>query len=140
MQGVSGQVATTICTRATSPTGHSHVLIEGGINDFVLSLPPEGIIAAYASALEVLELTGQQVRIVGVTRVDPAALSPDYQFLNNTAIDAVNNRLIDLCATYANCRPLTAAMQMSVAGHTVDGIHKNGGGYAAWASAMTAEM
>ena len=140
--GVGGQTSVQIAARASSALGYSHVLIEGGINDFILDYPnPPGnsIVNAYAQMLQLLSPT-VQVRVIGISHVDPGALGSGYTFLNNAAIDAVNNQLINLCATFANCLPVIPAMRQDVTGLTVDGIHKSAAGYAAWAPLLAAGL
>lgn len=136
--GISGDGAVQIAARASSALEYSDVLIEGGVDDLIRG-DPAGIVPAYEQILRILR-GAKQVRIIGISRVDPIALGPDYRFLNNAAIDAINNQLIDLCATFDNCRPVIAAMRQDVTGLTKDGIHKTAAGYAAWAPLLAGAL
>lgn len=138
--GVSGNTAAQIAARASSALGSSHVLIEGGTNDMVGLGTTAGIIPGYVQMLELLT-SASQVRVIGIPHVDEAAINQSWlPYLNNAAIDAMNDQLINLCAKFPNCLPVIPAMRQDVTGLTVDGIHKTAKGYAAWAPLLAAGL
>lgn len=137
--GVSGQVASEITQRAAAVVGHSHVFIEGGTNNFLLGLGPDGIVPAYQAAIEML--CDSVVVVVGVPHVHESLIGVAYQgLISNAAIAQVNAHLVALCAGYINCRPAVSAMNMDMTGKTVDGIHLQAGAYAEWSSLLASAI
>lgn len=131
--GVSGNTVAQINARVGSiPAGATHVIIEGGTNDLLGLGTDAGIVPGYSAMLNAIPST-KKVIVAGIPQVDESLLSANYlQYLNNTKIAAVNAQLVTLCASYPNCTPASALMNLSMSGKTVDGIHLNAAGYSAY--------
>lgn len=135
--GIGGQTSRQIADRV-SPAA-STVFLEGGGNEFILGLPLDGIAASYRRMLG--QLSSVQVRIIGIPHVDEAVIDrKTFPNINNAGISEINANLVQICAEYPNCKPATAAMQLSVSGLTSDGIHLRPENYPIFVAALAQSL
>lgn len=133
--GVSGQTTAQIAARVTSITASStHVMLEGGVNDFILNNSSTAIVPGFTTMLNAIPST-QRVILLGLPQVDEAVVNPANN-LTNARINAVNAQLITLCSSYPNCIPATAWMNMNRNGKTADGLHFTAASYQDFATAV----
>src|SRR5262249_23399158 len=112
-----------------------HVFLEGGINDFVLSQPLNGIIPNYRRMLD--RLTSVRVVIIGIPPVDETLFDVSrVKLISNAKIAQINAQLANLCSQYSNCQTATEAMQFNMSGKTLDGVHPKPETYAAWTTVL----
>ena len=122
--GVSGNTAAQIAARIRYvPSNSTHVVIEGGTNDMVGNDQTSRIVPAYTSMLNSISPT-KTVILAGVPQVDESLLAPDdLAVIYNSRIARVNADLVSLCVSYSNVIPAVDAMNLSMSGKTLDGIH-----------------
>lgn len=133
--GVSGQTTAQIAARVSSiAASATHVMIEAGVNDFILNGSGAAIVSGYTTMLNAIPAT-QRVILLGLPQVDEAVINPADN-LTNASINAVNAQLITLCNSYPNCIPATAWMTMNRNGKTADGLHFTAASYQDFATAV----
>lgn len=133
--GVSGQTTAQIAARVGSiAASATHVMIEGGVNDYILNNSGAAIVAGYTTMLNAIPST-KRVILLGLPQVDEAVISPADN-LTNASINAANAQLITLCNSYPNCIPATAWMTMNRNGKTADGLHFTAASYQDFATAV----
>jgi lysophospholipase L1-like esterase len=131
--GIGGQTSGQIADRVT--VSASTVFLEGGINDFVLGQPLDGIVPNYRRMLD--KLTGVRVVIIGIPPVDEALFDVNRaRVISNAKIAQINVQLADLCSQYLNCQTATEAMQFNISVKTLDGIHPKPETYASWTTVL----
>jgi lysophospholipase L1-like esterase len=131
--GVGAQTSAQIADRVT--VAASNVFLEGGINDFVLGQPLDGIVLNYRRMLD--KLTDVRVVIIGIPPVDEALFDVNRaRLISNAKIAQINGQLANLCSQYSNCQTATEAMQFNMSGKTLDGVHPKPETYAAWTTVL----
>ena len=141
--GVGGQDTTSIKKQVASiPANTTHVLLEGGINNYFLGTS-NSILEDYAAILDAIPVS-MRVVVLGITQVDESAYSTQQQvwktLISNSQIDAMDSRINEICARHRNCVVATEAQTQSMVGRTIDGLHPNAAGYAALAPLISATL
>jgi lysophospholipase L1-like esterase len=132
--GIGGQTSGQIADRVAGAA--PHVFLEGGINDFALGQPLDGIVPNYRRMLD--RLTGVRVVIIGIPPVDEALFDVNRaKLISNAKIAQINSQLANLCSQHTNCQTATEAMRFNMSGKTLDGIHPRPETYAAWTTVLS---
>jgi hypothetical protein len=141
--GVGGQDTTSIKKQVASiPATTTHVLLEGGINNYFLGTSAS-ILTDYAAMLDAIPAS-MRVVVLGITQVDESAYSDEHQvwktLFSNPQIADTDSRINALCASHSNCVVAAEAQNLSMVGRTIDGLHPNAAGYTALAPLISAIM
>jgi GDSL-like Lipase/Acylhydrolase family len=139
--GVGGQDTTSIKKQVASiPATTTHVLLEGGINNYFLGTSAS-IFTDYAAILDAIPAS-MRVIVLGITQVDESAYGAEHQvwktLFSNPRIADTDFQINALCASHSNCVVATEAQNLSMVGRTIDGLHPNAAGYAALAPLISA--
>jgi len=141
--GVGGQDTTSIRKQiALIPPNTTHVLLEGGINNYFLGTSG-AILPDYAAMLDAIPAS-MRVVVLGITQVDESHYGVQGQIwktrFSNSTIAATDLRIDELCARHRNCVVAAEAQNLGMTGRTIDGLHPNAAGYAALAPLIASKL